>query len=226
MNLDKKECPLKIKIDCDAGWSEVQFNYQDKILHFLISYCFDEQLDDLLETLYYLNPNVCDTADPNERLFEEWKEVVHKTGGYHYAYLSSSFMWNEEPAANKWTISRDFVESGDKEWDYSFNLHIKIAKLTDPDWDAEKSPEVYSFDIKYCDFCYAVAKAITEMIKKYGFYGYHMSTYNQDLNMRYLLSIKSIALNNFEAVQLNNLPNNDGCASIFEKELELLMFDM
>ena len=78
------------------------------------------------------------------------------------------------------------------------------------------------------DFCYAVAKAFTQLIKKHGFYGYHQSTYNQDFNMRYFLSIKSIALNNFDALEISDVKNEhvDGWGSCFEKELELLLFDM
>jgi len=218
MKLEKRECPLDIKIECEAGWSDVWFSYENMQLKFLISYCFDEQLDDLLEILY----NFCDESDPNGQLFNECKEVVNKAGGFHYAYLSSTFMWNEEPSVSRWTIERDLIESEGKKWDYSFNLHIKIERLYDSD---EKTDEVFTFDVKYIDFCYAVAKAFTQLIKKYGFYGYHMSTYNQDLNMRYLLSIKSIALNNFDAVHLTNI-NSDGCTSSLEKELELLQFDM
>ena len=222
MKLEKRDCPLDIKIECEAGWSDVWFSYENTQLKFLISYCFNEQLDDLLETLYYLNPNFCDTSDPNERLFNDCKEVADKTGGVHYAYLSSSFMWNEEPSASRWTIKRDLIESNGKEWNYSFDLHIKIERLYYSD---EKADEVFTFDVKYSDFCYAVAKAFTQLIKKYGFYGYHMSTYNQDLNLRYFLSIKSIALNNYDAVLLINI-NDDGWASSLEKELELLQFDM
>ena len=86
---------------------------------------------------------------------------------------------------------------------------------------------IYHYEVPYRDLCYAVAKACTEMLKEYGFYGYHHSTYVQDMNVRYLLFIKSIALDNFEARQLTYYKEKDhGETSDFIKEMDLLLFDM
>ena len=82
------------------------------------------------------------------------------------------------------------------------------------------------YDVKTKDFCYAVAKACTEVLKKYGFYGYRHSTEYDYFILYQLLYIKCFALGNFEARGL--IDSDDGFAkqTSFEKEMELLMFDM
>ena len=46
------------------------------------------------------------------------------------------------------------------------------------------------------------------------------------MHLRYLLFIKSAALDNFEARELTDMGDKNGEGSSFEKEIELLMFDM
>ncbi len=87
------------------------------------------------------------------------------------------------------------------------------------------------------DLCYAVAKACTEAIRKYGFYGYSSSTggscngYGDGINVEKLLFLKAYALNALEIRELTTVWEeadsweHSECSS-FEKELELLLFDM
>ena len=84
----------------------------------------------------------------------------------------------------------------------------------------------YEYNVRYKDFCYAVAKTCTEVLKSHGIYGYHHSIYEDDMHLRYLLFIKSVALENFEARELTDMGEKNGESTSFEKELELLLFDM
>ena len=63
-------------------------------------------------------------------------------------------------------------------------------------------------------------------LKSHGIYGYHHSIYQDDMHLRYLLFIKSVALDNFEARVLTDMGDKNGEGSPFEKEIELLLFDM
>ena len=84
---------------------------------------------------------------------------------------------------------------------------------------------------------YAVAKAYTEALKKYGFYGYFLSTGDDgcctgDIIPLYMfLFIKAYALGNMEARDMKRIwtDRENGYrayVSPFDKELELLLFDM
>ncbi len=87
------------------------------------------------------------------------------------------------------------------------------------------------------NLCYAVAKAYTEALKKYGFYGYFLGTGDDgcctgDIIPLYMfLFIKAYALGNMEAREMKRIwtDRENGYrayVSPFEKELELLLFDM
>jgi hypothetical protein len=83
--------------------------------------------------------------------------------------------------------------------------------------------------------CYAIAKGYTEALKKYGFQGYLRSTGMQYIGdtfeMEELLFVKAYALDAMESRELSTAweePKSWRGAekSSFEKEIELLLFDM
>ena len=85
----------------------------------------------------------------------------------------------------------------------------------------------YEYELRYEDVCYAVADACTKALKKHGFWGFHHSCYVPDMNVRYLLFLKSIGLGNMEARELTFYDEKGmGETSDFNKEMELLLFDM
>ena len=91
------------------------------------------------------------------------------------------------------------------------------------------------YDIDGRDLCYAVAKAYTAVLKKYGIKGFEKSCGNQYLgdsvDMEKLLFVKAYALDALD-VRKTELawrnPNGWEKAqhSSFEKEIELLLFEM
>lgn len=94
----------------------------------------------------------------------------------------------------------------------------------------------FQYTVEARQLCYAIAKAATQALKKYGFWGYHSSSgsgecFGDSINVEQLLFIKAYALNVLKVRELKPVwrnPRNwmgaDG--SSFEEELELLLFDM
>jgi len=85
---------------------------------------------------------------------------------------------------------------------------------------------VKTYTIKSKDFCYAVAKACTEVLKRYGFYGYRYSTEYDYFKLHQLLYIKAFALGALETRELLDADSEWVKRTSFEKEMELLLFDM
>ena len=129
---------------------------------------------------------------------------------FHKVPWKASFTWDEEGNESVWELERDPTE------DLDFELWISI----------EHNEKHYQYAVRYADFCYAVAKACTEVLKKHGFTGYHRATYTQDINIRQLLFLKGIALGDLDACKLRYYEEDAGETSDLSKELELLLFDM
>ena len=229
MNLQKRDCGMELKlVPYGAGWTDVYFNINGDNLYFIITSVWSDQFSKLLEVLYYLHPDQNDPKRNND--IDYWDGVCELIKG-HYKVTkiverceecpativsiphNAELHWDEEGSSSHWVFTREPTEDTD------FTLQIDICIHR----DEEKR---FSYQVQYKDFCYAVAKTCTEVLKSHGIYGYHHSTYEDDLNLRHLLFVKSVALDCLETRILTDNGDGLGESTSFEKELELLLFDM
>ena len=171
-------------------------------------------------------------------LYEEkrWPHLFYYRGNPDYQCITNpenkgeiirttKVNWDEEGRFVKFTFTRRCTD--------------RTAILGDaPDPVEVEIDSVFGIDryvVDGRDLCYAVAKGCTEAIKKYGLLGYTKSTSNQyygdTINIKDLLFIKAYALDALEARETEQAwenPNGWEKAekSSFEKEMELLLFDM
>ena len=233
MELKRRDCGIKMRlVPYGGGWTDVYADFGDGEIYFIISYLGSNSFETLMKALYHLFPA---NPDPEEAYdLVECKEgicqqidgeyvvtkIVDRTSSedlpcvVQYIPWKASFDWYEEIDGSKWIIERLPTT------DTAFNVHVHI--------EIHRSEvKEYDYTVKYEDLCYAVADACTKALKKHGFWGYHKATYDQDMNIRYLLFLKSIALGNMEARELTYYDEKgEGETADFNKELELLLFDM
>lgn len=233
MELKRRNCGIKMRlVPYGGGWTDVYADFGDGEIYFIISYLGSNSFETLMKALYHLYP---ENPDPEEAYdLVECKEgicqqidgeyvvtkIVDRTSSEDLPCVvqdipwKASFDWYEELDGSKWIIERMPTT------DTSFNVHLHI--------EIHRSEvKVYDYTVRYEDICYAVADACTKALKKHGFWGYHKATYDQDMNIRYLLFLKSIALGNMEARELTYYDEKgEGETADFNKELELLLFDM
>lgn len=209
MKLQKRNCPIKAVIEpLGAELLAVTFDFGDRKLEYTPSTAMGDQFGEFvcaLYTLYYEKNN--DRFDGhNERNSRE----------YHT---------NSDHKIQATTVTVDWDSEG------TF-MRLEMTKKLDGDtillrasMDYGKTYQEYSVNDR--DFCYAVAKACTEAIKKFGFYGYHYSTESEPIKIHQLLFLKAYALGNMDARDLIVVDEGlDCCKTNFEKEMELLLFDM
>ncbi len=230
LNLKKRDCDIKMRIvPYGGGWTDVHLDICGDSHYFIISYVFGDQFSALLALLYKLHPD--NGGSEHDGVKVEYKTGIceHTDSGYKVVKIvgcdenvpvrcvcrdipwKGSFTWDEEGEYSEWSIER----IPDESTDFMLSIHVEHHEKT------------FEYSLPYKEFCYSVAKACTEMLKEYGFGGYYNSTYTQDMNLRHLLFIKSVALDNFEALELTHYEEQGhGETTDFEKELELLMFDM
>lgn len=230
MKLEKRNCGIKIRLaPYGGGWTDVYADFGDGELYFIISYISEDSFETLMKALYHLYPENCDPEDAYG-LLENKIGVCEYIGGEYVTTRiandieekditreipwKASFSWNAENSYSNWTLERIPNEAT------SFMLKISIDVCSN-------ETAHYEYEVPYADMCYAVAAACTETIKTHGFWGYHYATYNADMNLRYLLFLKSIGLGNMEARELTFYDEQGkGESSSFNKEIDLLLFDM
>ena len=228
MKLQKRNCGMVMKlVPYGAGWTDVHFNIGDDKLYFIITSVWSDQFSKLLEVLYYLHPDQNDPKGNDD--IDYWDgvceiiggkpkivQIVEQYNGYGAVRpipYKAELHWDEECSSSHWVFTREPTADED------FELQIDICFYRD-----EKKN--YTYKVRYKDFCYAVAKTCTEVLKSHGIYGYHHSTYEDDLNLRHLLFIKAVALDCLETRKLTDNGDGLGESTSFEKEMELLLFDM
>lgn len=224
--LKKRDCGIEMKIvPYGAGWTDVYLNIGEDNLYFIISAMDGGTFTDLLRVLYFLHPEN-DDPENEENFIDCWEGLVEHGEVVKIVERidkcpctvraipkKGEFSWDEEIAVSNWAIEREPTLDAD----FDIKLSIDICR---------NESRHYEYNVRYKDFCYAVAKACTEVLKSHGIYGYHHSIYQDDMHLRYLIFIKCVALDNFEARSLTDMGDKNGESTPFEKEMELLSFDM
>ena len=148
---------------------------------------------------------------------------------YHYEWenrqISTEVEWDEEGRIDRIRLTRRCVDET-VSWDDCDPIEIEL----------EYSNKIFRYVVDGKELCYAIAKACTQALKKYGFRGYHSSSgsfecFGDVINVEQLLFVKAYALDALEVRELRTIwekPKHWMCAegTSFEKEIELLQFDM
>ena len=227
LKLNKRDCGIKIRLTpCGSDFTQVQMKFGCANHIFLLSGTIGSQFSSLLKGIYCLY----EEEDMKHWVFNRSGQKAlrssHSEDGKEWPLTRVDFDWGSENHAHPITL-------------YRKNTFLGSAPHGVPDpvqvifWRTYGRRKEFTVDGR--DLCYAVAKACTEALKKYGFKGYLKSSGEQYLgdkiDLEMLLFIKAYALN---AMEVRDAPKAweepDGWrhayASSFKKEMELLMFDM
>ena len=203
--LKKRDCDISIRLTpCNSQYLHVEMDIQGEHLEYFPASTMGEQLGAVVSAIYTLFQEKNDNH-------EEWKPIeyiLNENDGIYTAVTKVD--WDNEGNVIELIFSRKCDVNIDYENDL-IDIEIKNYDKT-----------LRTYTVKSKDLCYALAKACTEVLKEYGFYGYSYSTRKDYFKIHQLLYIKSFALLSFEA---RSIDENDGKAS-FEREIELLTFDM
>ena len=207
--LKKRDCDIKIKLTpSGTQYLHFEMDIQGDHLDFLPASTMGDQFGAVVSALYTL-------FHEKEDMHEEWRSREHISDENHVIHRRvTKVEWDNEGDVIDIIMSR----KGGIDIDYEDDLiDIEIKNYDEV---------LKQYTVKTKDLCYAVAKACTEVLKEYGIYGYRYSTEQDYFKIHQLLYIKSFALGNFEARELISEENDWIKKTSFEKEIELLMFDM
>lgn len=233
MNLIKRECGIKMRlVPYGGGWTDLYADFGDGEIYFIISNVMDAGFEALVRSLYYLHPShgnssnnsdiidykygICEKSDGEYTVTEIINDIKELEPPFIYRPIpwKAHFTWDEEGSESRWILEREL----DQEESFMVHVHIEHERA---------ETRIYDYRVRYEDLCYAVADAGTKALKKHGFNGYHAATYEEDVNVRYLLFLKAVGLQNMEACETKwYKEKGKGDTSDFVKEIELLLFDM
>ncbi len=232
LKLNKRKCNISIElIPCGADMLKIIWCIGEDSHTFRASSVMGYQFSAFVGAMYQLYSEGPDTHSHN-------RGTGHKAS---FTFPGGDSSLQKDEVRSKTIINWD----GEGPY-YTITLDRKCKHWNYPVEDGEDPIEIsinstrnapYTCTVDGHDLCYAVAKAYTEAIKKYGFYGYYSSTGGNcngfgdviDLNM--ILFIKAYALNVMEVRNLETVwkakrgwEHAEGTS--FDKEIELLLFDM
>ena len=208
--LHKRDCDINIKLTpSGAQFLHFEMDVAGDKFDFLPASTVGGQFGAFVSAVYKLF--IEDVDDEHT----EWGKRKYLSDENHVIHtVLTKVSWDEEGTDIDIFFSRKVMAEIDYENDV---LDVEIRCYDDI---------LKKYTLKTKDFCYAVAKACTEILKEYGFYGYRYSTEYDYFILHQLLYIKCFALGNFEARVLTDADDEFTKKTSFEKEMELLMFDM
>lgn len=232
LKLNKRDCNIRIRLTpIGADFMRVHLRIGKDNHYFYPSCVMGDQFSSFLTAVYCLYNEGYDYHQLHNR---QWKrrfgcefQTPNEENGNRY-FKSIPVSWDEEGRIDDIILSRSSAEQ-----DY---FSVAPKGVPDPigiDISYKKGNFNYTVDGR--DLCYAIAKGYTEALKKYGFQGYLRSTGMQYIGdtfeMEELLFVKAYALDAMETRVLKKAwehPKGWMSAdfSSFEKEIELLLFDM
>jgi hypothetical protein len=242
--MQKRDCPIEIKIlPCGAGWTDISFFIPEEMTEPLILTASDigRNMSDFARALYYLYPRQFQTGragdivesvdyayDSNTDSYGKMYSIGEKRPSGQYAEfpIKAEFHWDEEPGGSEWTLTREIPDKPNYGSDFPVDIRIALDRYKGGQFSREHDyRSEYSFKFQYSDLCYAVGKAITEVLKSHGLYGYWYST-SDCIDLVHLVFLKAVALGCMCVCDLSKTGNHYGEATVFKNEVELIMFDM
>ena len=207
MAFKKRQCPVKFDLSF-GGFDGTQYctvTVYDDVYRFWISDAMGDLFGSMLDIIYALNIEFNDpkTDHTIEYILDDPENP------YRITELKADTLWDSEGTDMRWTFSRK-LDNNDKqivdvEMNFDFN-EIKKYKIELPDLNC------------------AVSRAVTDILKKSGFCGYHFSKNFDYINIVNFLMLKNLSLT---GRALNFSYYYDGCrSSVLKDEIDLLLFDM
>ena len=230
LNLQKRECPIKIELTpygCDD--IHVRWCVNGTEYHFFPESIVCGLFSDFMHAVY----NLYHEKDDQHR-FPNYRNKRLHVSNQDLAPCKDELqittgLWWDQVGFSRIVFTRK-NRSGHESFLVSSPDPISVSIHR----SKERQSDTFTVDGK--DLAYAIGKAATEAIKKFGFYGYFFSS-GSDLecgdyfNIHELLFFKAYALDAMEVRHLETVWEDEDRwhhaeTTPFEKELELLLFDM
>jgi hypothetical protein len=199
-----KECVMEFLyyLSNSAGWADVIFEHENVSLNYDVDYCLKSDIEDLLGGILTLVEYKKDS-----RYFDYWEEK--------YLDENNNFIWHISEGGM--SVDFFFLKTEHKEI-----VNLKIIELYVDDNITAFEGEINIFELIDC-----ILYSCSEMIRKYGIYGYYENFWNEFPIYYYLMlhdyRNKSINIDWFNETINNELEGMN--KSSIEDEIKILFGD-
>ena len=230
LKLNQRQYSTSIElIPCGEDFLKVVWNIGNDSHVFWASSAVGDQFSSFVKAIYALYAEGPDGHERNHHAIKNCHYYFHSHDpsiGENEIRVETELAWNGEGPY----YQIKFCRIGNNHWkepvlDGDDPITVQIEN---------EQHKRFFYTIDGHELCYAVSKAITNALKTYGFYGYFFSTggdccVGDILDLHMILFLKAYALNVMEVRKLstvwdNGLDHAEGTP--FEKEIELLLFEM
>ena len=234
MNLQKRYCPIKMVLKPSGScWLRLEWDIGGDHYSLLSSTSvMGGHFELFLQAVYCLyNEEWNAHSNPIRAVKQQWQFVSENaTAQDCRTMVTTEFLWDKEGSVVNFRFSR-ILPKNYVEWNLEKDpVNVEIWY----NWDRDNS--LHSYVVEGRDLCYAIAKAMTDALKKYGIYGYYRSTSDSDnvcmggyIDPEQFLFVKAYALSAMETRELTGIKDvygDDSKSSQIDKEIELLLFEM
>ena len=212
MNLQKRNCPISFRfVPYGSGWEDVYLTVNGEDHYFVVTAIWGDRVDALSQVLLHFHSRYQHHYDPAPQVASEDSREE-----FNGPCFKAEFCWDAEGSSSTWSLVRSPGE------DDCATIEITITEKEES--EAPETP--FHFSVGFKDLCYAVAKGVTEAMKRHGLHGYFEAVWSHDINLRKLLFLKAFALDATDVLKVEDLGRGNGERTDFAKELELILFDM
>ena len=212
MKYQKRDCDIKFDVwfGSSEGRQCCDFSFDSEKHEFGLSYAMGSLFGSLLDAIYSLCIELLDNGPiptKTEHEHDDPEQLHRITGIISYAD------WDDEGTTLEWRFSRKLDDND--------NNMISV----DLEYYGEKDTK-YHYDVKLTDLCYAVAKAVTQVLNKSGISGYHYSAIHDSIDMVRFLAVKHIGLTGSVESICEKASEPGLPFSSLKEELELIKLEM
>ena len=199
--LKQKTSQIKFSIlEMEYGRSLVKIDYEEDSQEFWISNFLSCDFFDLMEVMFWMNPN----------LYRAALEPLRKGPRSSFQYEESTKTWQLH-----WDLEGE-------------DVYLQLTQLSDlPNGDIELTIKINDSEwikaaLRYKELCYSIVKAINDIMAKQGLLGINWTNENQDLNLRHFMHLKAYVMD------LGDIDQCDGFTSYskLEDDLKLIALRM
>ena len=208
MELQKRNCDIDFNVEVlGERWQTISLTINGDKHEHLVSVAISDTLGDLVDIMFSL--------------------FIESNDGFQNRKVQCVYDNEERSPITGLTAELDWDNEGEvMTWRFSRRLYTE-EKMLHLEVDYDFGEKVFSYTVPFFDMCYAVARAVTAVLKKTGIIGYRYISEYDRINIDHFLYIKHLGIfrKHISYYQMTGGDIGDYVTSLTD-EIDLLQFDM